>query len=147
VGGGASAFDLVDLCLEHGAAQVAWVYHSFRWMVSTRKPMVVGLDAPNLYFASLGLESTSAIPWQYAHFARTIVSQICGTAKLNNEPDFRHLNYFGVPTFLAEFDPASYPSDTWRNEHVSLVTDFPNERPIPRMPTWPARQCAWLDQM
>ncbi|WP_426436680.1 NAD(P)-binding domain-containing protein [Bradyrhizobium genosp. P] len=267
-GGGASAFDLVDLSLEHGASQVVWVYHSLRWMVPTRKPkrfasnlrelakrhmlgesaaqigsvidaelraryqkfgmeellpdapfdtekdqlipgrwrlienlgrierhrddirkiegrsvvlrsgttiaadvilwgtgyemdlsylqavglnqitrpdqlarrcgsMVVGLDAPNLYFVSVGLESTSATPWQYAHLARTIVSQICGTAKLNKEPVLRHLNYFGVPTFLAEFDPASYPSDTWRNEYVSLVTDFPNERPfpIPVMPT------------
>lgn len=268
VGGGASAFDLVDLCLEHGAAQIVWVYHSLKWMVPTRKPkryasnlrelakrhmlgessaeigslidaelrvryqkfgmehllpdapfdtekdqlipgrwrlienlgqierrrddirkiegssvvlrsgttiaadvvlwgtgyemdlsylqlaglnqisrpdqlarrcgsLVVSLDAPNLYFVSVGLESTSATPWQYAHLARTIVSQIRGTAKLSNEPVLRHLNYFGVPTFLAEFDPASYPRNTWRNEYVSLVTEFPNERPlpIPGMPT------------
>jgi cation diffusion facilitator CzcD-associated flavoprotein CzcO len=261
-GGGASAFDLVDLCLEHGAAQIVWVYRSLRWMVPTRKAkrfasnlrelakrhmldesaaqigsiidtelraryhkfgmeellpdapfntekdqlipgrwrlieklrqierhrddirtiegksvvlqsgttieadvvlwgtgyemdlsylkaiglnqitrpdqlasrcgsMVVSLDAPNLYFVSVGLESTSATPWHYAHLARTIVSQICGTAKLSREPILKHLNYFGVPTFLSDFDPASYPSDTWRNEYVSLVTDFPNERPFP----------------
>jgi hypothetical protein len=99
--------------------------------------MVVSLDAPNLYFVSVGLESTSATPWHYAHLARTIVSQICGTAKLSKEPILKHLNYFGVPTLLAEFDPASYPNDTWRNEYVSLVTEFPNERPfpIPGMPT------------
>jgi cation diffusion facilitator CzcD-associated flavoprotein CzcO len=262
VGGGASAFDLVDLCLEHGAAKVVWVYHSLRWMVPTRKPkrfasnlrelakrhmlgesaaqigsaidaelraryqkfgmeellpdapfdiekdqlipgrwrlieslgqierhrddirkieeksvalksgmtiladvilwgtgyemdlsylrsvglnqitrpdqlarrcgsMVVGLDAPNLYFVSVGLESTSATPWQYAHFARTIVSQIRGTAKLNKEPVLRNLNYFGVPTFLVDLDPASYPNDSWPSEYLSLVTDFPNERPFP----------------
>lgn len=261
-GGGASAFDLVDLCLEHDAAQILWVYHSLRWMVPTRKPkrfasnlrelakrhmlgesaaqigsvidaelraryqkfgmeellpdapfdtekdqlipgrwrlienlsqidrrrddirkiegssvvlrsgttvaadvilwgtgyemdlsylqsaglkqvtrpdqlarrcgsLVVSLDAPNLYFVSVGLESTSATPWQYAHLAQTIVSQICGTAKLSNEPVLRHLNYFGVPTFLAEYDPVSYPSDSWREKYVSLVTDFPNERPFP----------------
>ena len=93
--------------------------------------LVVSLDAPNLYFVSVGLESTSATPWQYAHLGRTIVSQIRGTAKLSNAPVLRHLNYFGVPTFLAEYDPASYPSDTWRNEYVALVTDFPNERPFP----------------
>ncbi len=250
-GGGASAFDLVDLSLEHGAARIFWVYRSLRWMVPTRKPkrfasnlrdlakrhmldesaaqigsaidtelraryhkfgmeellpntpfniekdqlipgrwrlidnlsqieryrdeiktidgksvvlrsgttieadvvlwgtgyeinlsylqaiglnqitrldqlarrcgsMVMSLDAPNLYFVSVGLESTSATPWHYAHLARTIVSQICGTANLSKEPVLRHLNYFGVPTFLAAFDPASYPTDRWRNEYVSL---------------------------
>jgi cation diffusion facilitator CzcD-associated flavoprotein CzcO len=262
VGGGASAFDLIDLCLEHGAARIAWVYRSLKWMVPTRKPkrfasnvrdlakrhmlgetvkqtsaaldadlraryqkfgieellpdapfdierdqlipgrwrlienlgrierhrdeieaieaasivlrsgtaieadvvlwgtgyetdlsylqaaglnhitridqlarrcgsMVVSLDAPNLYFISVGLESTSATPWHYAHLARTIVSQICGTAALSHEPVLRHLNYFGVPTFLAPFDPASYPADKWRNEYISLTTDFPNEQPFP----------------
>jgi cation diffusion facilitator CzcD-associated flavoprotein CzcO len=267
-GGGASAFDLVELCLEHGAERIIWVHRSLRWMVPTRKPkrfasnlrdlakrhmldesaaqigsgidadlraryhkfgmeellphrpfdierdqlipgrwrlienlgqieryrddiktiegksvvlrsgttieadmvlwgtgyemdisyltslglnqitrpdqlarrcgsMVVSLDAPNLYFISVGLESTSVTPWHYAHLARTIVSQICGTAKLSNEPVVRHLNYFGVPTFLAAFDPANYPSDKWRNAYVSLATEFPNEKPfpIPAMPT------------
>ena len=38
VGGGASAFDLIDLCFEHGASRVAWVYRSTRWMTPTRKP-------------------------------------------------------------------------------------------------------------
>jgi cation diffusion facilitator CzcD-associated flavoprotein CzcO len=262
VGGGASAFDLIDLCLEHGAARIAWVYRSLKWMAPTRKPkrfasnvrelakrhmlgetakqistvldtdlraryqkfgieellpdapfdverdqlipgrrrlienlgqierhrdeieaidarlimlrsgttidvdavlwgtgyemdlsylrtiglnqiarpnqlarrcgsMVVSLDAPNLYFISVGLESTSATPWHYAHLARTIVSQICGIAALSHEPVLRHLNYFGVPTFLAPFDPASYPADRWRNEYLSLVTEFPNEQSLP----------------
>jgi cation diffusion facilitator CzcD-associated flavoprotein CzcO len=262
VGGGASAFDLIDLSLEHGAARIVWVHRSLKWMAPTRKPkkfasnvrelaklhmlgetaeqisagldtdlraryhkfgierllpgapfdierdqlipgrwrlianlgqierhrdeveaiagrsimlrsgmtveadvvlwgtgyetdlaylqaaglneitrpdqlarrcgsMVVSLDAPNLYFISVGLESTSATPWHYAHLARTIVSQICGTAALSQQPVLRHLNYFGVPTFLAPFDPASYPADGWRSEYLSLVTDFPNERPLP----------------
>jgi len=38
VGGGASAYDLLDLCFEHGAARVVWVYRSLRWMAPTRKP-------------------------------------------------------------------------------------------------------------
>lgn len=38
VGGGASAFDLLDLCFEHGARRVAWVYRGLRWFVPTRKP-------------------------------------------------------------------------------------------------------------
>lgn len=37
VGGGASAFDLLDLALDRGAARVRWVYRSVRWMLPTLK--------------------------------------------------------------------------------------------------------------
>lgn len=38
VGGGASAFDLLDLCLQHGARRIVWVYRGLRWFTPTRKP-------------------------------------------------------------------------------------------------------------
>lgn len=38
VGGGASAFDLLDLCFQHGARHVTWVYRGLRWFLPTRKP-------------------------------------------------------------------------------------------------------------
>lgn len=38
VGGGASAYDLLDLCFEHGARTVVWIYRGLRWMAPTRKP-------------------------------------------------------------------------------------------------------------
>ena len=38
VGGGASAFDLLELCFQHGARRVAWVYRGLRWFVPTGKP-------------------------------------------------------------------------------------------------------------
>lgn len=38
VGGGASAFDLLELCFQHGARRVIWAYRSTRWFVPTRKP-------------------------------------------------------------------------------------------------------------
>jgi hypothetical protein len=38
VGGGASAFDLLELCFQHGARRVAWVYRGLRWFVPSRKP-------------------------------------------------------------------------------------------------------------
>lgn len=41
VGGGASAFDLLDLCLEHGARRIGWVYRGNRWFSPTRKPKAV----------------------------------------------------------------------------------------------------------
>ena len=44
VGGGASAFDLLDLCFTRGAAQVDWVYRSIKWMRPTRGPKYFGAD-------------------------------------------------------------------------------------------------------
>lgn len=41
VGGGASAFDLLELCFQHSARRVAWVYRGLRWCVPTRKPKAV----------------------------------------------------------------------------------------------------------
>jgi hypothetical protein len=38
VGGGASAFDLLDLCLRHRARRIVWVYRSLRWFTPTLKP-------------------------------------------------------------------------------------------------------------
>ena len=38
VGGGASAFDLLDLSFEYRASRVVWVYRTVRWMAPTRKP-------------------------------------------------------------------------------------------------------------
>jgi cation diffusion facilitator CzcD-associated flavoprotein CzcO len=96
--------------------------------------MVMSLDAPNLYFISVGLESTSATPWHYAHLARTIVSQIRGSARLSREPVVRHLNFFGVPAYLAQFDPENYPADKWRDQYLSLVSEYPIEQPLP-LPT------------
>ena len=41
VGGGASAFDLLDLCFQQGARRVVWAFRGTRWFVPTRKPKQV----------------------------------------------------------------------------------------------------------
>ena len=41
VGGGASAFDLLDLCFEHGARNITWAYRGLRWFMPTSKPKYV----------------------------------------------------------------------------------------------------------
>ena len=41
VGGGASAFDLLDPCFTHGARRVVWVYRSTRWFMPTRQPKAI----------------------------------------------------------------------------------------------------------
>lgn len=48
VGGGASAYDLLDLCFAYRARRVAWVYRSLKWMVPTRKPKHLAGDLRGL---------------------------------------------------------------------------------------------------
>jgi len=48
VGGGASAYDLLDLCFEHAARRVTWVYRSLKWMTPTRKPKHLAADIRGL---------------------------------------------------------------------------------------------------
>jgi cation diffusion facilitator CzcD-associated flavoprotein CzcO len=38
VGGGASAFDLLELCFRHRARRVVWAYRGLRWFLPTHKP-------------------------------------------------------------------------------------------------------------
>ncbi len=57
VGGGASAFDLLDLCLAQGARRTAWVYRDVRWFSPTRKPKsIAGTVRP---FARLQAEGAT----------------------------------------------------------------------------------------
>ncbi len=48
VGSGASAYDLLELCLEQQAKQVTWVYRSHKWMTPTRKPKYLASDIRGL---------------------------------------------------------------------------------------------------
>jgi cation diffusion facilitator CzcD-associated flavoprotein CzcO len=44
VGGGASAYDLLELCLKHHARRIVWVYRATRWMRPTQKPKNIAGD-------------------------------------------------------------------------------------------------------
>lgn len=44
VGGGASAYDLLDLCFENNARKVTWLYRSLKWMRPTRQAKYFGTD-------------------------------------------------------------------------------------------------------
>jgi cation diffusion facilitator CzcD-associated flavoprotein CzcO len=48
VGGGASAYDLLELCFEQRARRIVWVYRSLKWMVPTRKPKHLAGDLRGL---------------------------------------------------------------------------------------------------
>jgi cation diffusion facilitator CzcD-associated flavoprotein CzcO len=59
VGGGASAYDLLDLCFLHGASSIAWIYRSTKWMRPTRQPKYFGTDMRLLAkYQMLGLSAS-----------------------------------------------------------------------------------------
>lgn len=64
VGGGASAYDLLEQSLLHGAAHIAWVYRGLRWFVPSRKPKHVAgsvRDYARLQMAGLGIAEQNAM--------------------------------------------------------------------------------------
>ena len=72
VGGGASAFDLLDQCLEHGAARIVWVYRGTRWFLPTTRPKAVaGSVRP---FAKMQAQGLSAAE-QSALLGRDMVAR------------------------------------------------------------------------
>lgn len=262
VGGGASAFDLLDLCFQHDARRVVWVYRGLRWFLPTRKPKTIAgsvrgfarlqasgmpaaqqsasicadmrsrygkfgiaeitpshefdvrhdqlipgracmlenfaaierhrggvesidgrmvtlsdghrleldlllwgtgygvdlsyfglpelasirtldtlaarcggifrsLDAPNLYFPSVGLDGIGSAAWAYSLINRSIMSHIRGTAQLDDEVLGYKVNHFEIVDYLAPRDPASYPADLWRKLYRNIALDTPDDQPYP----------------
>ena len=61
VGSGASAYDLLELCLEHAAQRIIWVYRSHKWMTPTRKPKHLASDIRGLAKQQMQGASTQAL--------------------------------------------------------------------------------------
>jgi hypothetical protein len=265
VGGGASAFDLLDLCLEHGARRIAWAHRGLKWFVPTRQPKHIAgsvrgfarlqasgasaaeqsaaigadmrgryakfgieaimpawpfdvlhdqlipgrprmlahfgdlqrlpgtvtaidgrrvtvadgqgregvdvdlllwgtgyaadlrwiavpalaavrssdelaarcgcifrsLDAENLYLPQTGLDGIGAAPWSYALLARTLMSHIRGTARLDRVPVGHKVNHFDIVEHLAPRDRASFPPETWRQLYRDIALLTPDDQPYP----------------
>lgn len=87
VGGGASAFDLLELCFQYGARRVVWAYRGLRWFAPTRKPKHVagsvrgfaGLQASGLTIAQQNAQICADLRTRYEKF---------GIAEIMPEHDF-----------------------------------------------------------
>jgi len=89
------------------------------------------LDEPDLYFPAVGLEGYGATSWNFAIMARSVMSHICGTAKLDLEPLPHRLNHLEMVRHLARRDPGSFgdaDADAWCRD-VGLGT--PDDQPYP----------------
>ncbi len=262
VGGGASAFDLIDQCLEHGARRIVWVYRGTRWFLPTTRPKAIAgsvrpfaklqaqgmsaaeqsallgadmvaryarfglqavqptrpvdvlhdqlfpgrprmiqhyaqlerhpgevaaidgrrvrladgtrleidtilwgtgygtdlryfndprlasirsvnelcsrcgcifrsLDAPDLYFPGVGLDGIGSAPWAYMLIARSIMSHIRGSARLDLVPVDHKINHFEIVRHLEPRDPGSYPEGRGWDFYRDIALHTPDDRPYP----------------
>jgi cation diffusion facilitator CzcD-associated flavoprotein CzcO len=88
------------------------------------------LDAPHLYFPGVGLDGTGALSWAYALTARSIMSHILGTARLDMEPHPR-LNHLEIACHLAERDPGSHGDRPVWDFYRELALGTPDDAPYP----------------
>jgi cation diffusion facilitator CzcD-associated flavoprotein CzcO len=103
VGGGASAFDLLDLCFTRGATQADWIYRSIKWMRPTRGPKYFGADVRLLTrHQMLGLTpaklSRFADAQLRARYAKAGIPELAPTEPFDIE---RHQIIPGRPAMIA----------------------------------------------
>lgn len=89
------------------------------------------LDAPNLFFLAVALESTGSTPWFYAQAGRSIVSLISGKAHLDKVLVPRKINHFDLARFLAEWDQENFPPDSWFAAYREMALSWPDGEPMP----------------
>jgi hypothetical protein len=89
------------------------------------------LDAPNLYFPGVGLDGIGAAPWAYMLIARSIVSHIRGTARLDMATADPNLNHYEIVRHLVKRDPGSYPEGRGWEYYRAIALNTPDDQPYP----------------
>lgn len=88
------------------------------------------LDAPDLYFPSVGLDGIGALSWAYAVTARSIMSHIRGAARLDMATHPR-LNHLEIACHLAARDPGSQGDQPAWDFYRDLALSTPDDAPYP----------------
>jgi hypothetical protein len=89
------------------------------------------LDAGNLNLPQSGLDGIGAAPWANALMARSIMSHIRGTARLDLAPVGHKVNHFDIVAHLAPRDPGSFAPDSWQAQYRAIALDTPDEQAYP----------------
>ncbi|HRF83334.1 MAG TPA: hypothetical protein PLO34_02735, partial [Pseudoxanthomonas sp.] len=89
------------------------------------------LDAPDLYFPGVGLDGIGSAPWGYMLMARSIMSHIRGTARLDRVQAGHKINHFEIVRYLSQRDPASYPPGRGWDWYRELALNTPDDQPYP----------------
>lgn len=89
------------------------------------------LDAPDLYFPGVGLDGIGSAPWAYMLIARSIMSHIRGTARLDMATADHKINHFEIVRHLIPRDPGSYPEGRGWEFYRDIALNAPDDRPYP----------------
>jgi hypothetical protein len=89
------------------------------------------LDAPDLYFPGVGLDGIGAAPWAYMLIARSIMSHIRGTARLDMLKIDHKINHFEIVRHLIPRDPGSYPEGRGWEFYRDIALHTPDDQPYP----------------
>jgi hypothetical protein len=89
------------------------------------------LDAPDLYFPGVGLDGIGSAPWAYMLIARSVMSHIRGTARLDMATADHKINHFEIVRHLIPRDPGSYPEGRGWDFYRAIALDTPDDQPYP----------------
>jgi hypothetical protein len=89
------------------------------------------LDAPNLYFPGVGLDGIGSAPWAYMLIARSVMSHIRGTARLDMATADHKINHFEIVRHLIPRDPGSYPEGRGWDFYRDIALHTPDDQPYP----------------
>jgi hypothetical protein len=89
------------------------------------------IDAPDLYFPGVGLDGIGAAPWAYMLIARSIMSHIRGTARLDMSTVAHKINHFEIVRHLIPRDPGSYPEGRGWDFYRDIALNTPDDQPYP----------------
>ncbi len=89
------------------------------------------LDAPDLYFPAVGLDGIGSTPWYNALIARSVMSHICGTARLDMEPLAQQVNHFDIARYLVPLDAGTYPEGRGWDFFRELALNTPDDQAYP----------------
>lgn len=93
--------------------------------------MFRSMDAPNLYFPGVFLDGIGATAWANAMLARTVMSHIRGTARLDMAPVPHKLNHLDMVAHLAQRDPYTYGEGRGLAFYRDLTLNLPDDQPYP----------------
>lgn len=105
--------------------------HTLDALASRCECIFRSMDAADLYFPGVCLDGIGSAPWSYALMSRSIMSHICGTARLDHQALTSRLNHFDMVEFLASRDPSSFPPDAWRVFYRDMALNTPDQSPYP----------------
>ena len=88
-------------------------------------------DAPDLYFPGVGLDGIGSSTWANLLMARSIMSHIRGTAKLDMVAVGHKVNHFEIARYLGERDPGSYGTGRDWAFYRQLALTTPDDQPYP----------------